>query len=291
MPARSSSSARSTASNGSRRSALWERFGPEAAEVLLSLALDPEVRAAREQRVRSELLARSPHLADGSCETLRADDLDTLIGLYDAHYFEGWLGELLRESSPAPLELRLSRRMTSVGGSTRRRRHCARRRGRTHEYHSYESAVSAVLLFQSFADVDRAVVVSGVECRDRLAALQRIREHELVHLLEFLVWGESSCARPRFLSIAGNVFGHSEAKHGLVTQAERALVNHGVRVGDWVEFDGEGTRHAGFIRRITKRATVLVEHPDGDRYTDGRRYVKWFVPLPELRRVGRSRRS
>ena len=272
-----------------RTSPLWNELGPEPASIMSRLAHDEVEIEAKGERVRSAFLAASTHLEETSFETLRASDLDTLIGLYDTHFFSGWLGEILSESTPEPLELRLSRRMTSVGGSTRQRKHRVRRDGRTSHYHSYEIAVSSVLLFQSFADVDRPVVVSGVECSDRLAALQRIMEHELVHLLEFLVWGRSSCSRGRFLTIAGNLFGHTAASHGLVTQAERALVNHGVRVGDWVEFEGGGTRHAGFIRRITKRATVLVEDPDGTPYTDGCRYAKWFVPLPELRKLRRSR--
>ncbi|TFH24751.1 MAG: SprT-like family protein [Myxococcales bacterium] len=272
-----------------RNSPLWRELGPEPASIVSRLAHDEAEIEAKDERVRSAFLAASAHLEGTSFKSLRASDLDTLIALYDAHFFSGWLGEMLGEGTPEPLEVRLSRRMTSVGGSTRRRQHRVRRDGCTSHYHSYEIAVSSVLLFQSFADVERPVVVSGVECSDRLAAMQRIVEHELVHLLEFLVWGRSSCARPRFLTIAGNLFGHTAASHRLVTQTERALVSHGVRVGDWVEFEGDGTRHAGFIRRITKRATVLVDDPDGTPYSDGHRYAKWFVPLPELRKLRRSR--
>lgn len=276
---------RALSGDAGRSSALWNRLGPDPARVILGLEPADEEIARRHAAVRTGLLEISPHLRTPGLEKLEAGDLESLVRLYDEHCFAGWLGELLREATPAPLELRLSRRMTSVGGATRKRCHRARQGGRRVEYDSYEIAVSSVLLFQSFADVDRPIVVSGIECADRLAALQRIVEHELVHLIEFLVWGRSSCARKQFQRIARNVFGHTAASHQLVTQRERALVRHGVRVGDWVEFDADGARHAGFIRRITRRATVLVEDRAGLPYSDGRRYTKWLVPLAELRRT------
>jgi hypothetical protein len=62
----------------------------------------------------------------------------------------------------------------------------------------YEIAVSTTLLFQTFQEDHRPVVMSGIECRDRLAALQRVMEHEMTYLVEMLIWVTSSCAAPRF---------------------------------------------------------------------------------------------
>ena len=39
------------------------------------------------------------------------------------------------------------------------------------------------------------------------------------------------------------------------------------------------------VNRITRRATILVEHPKGQSYSDGKRYLKFYIPLPLLRRV------
>jgi hypothetical protein len=36
------------------------------------------------------------------------------------------------------------------------------------------------------------------------------------------------------------------------------------------------------VRRITRRATVLVESPHGPLYSDGRRYLIFYVPLDLL---------
>ena len=57
------------------------------------------------------------------------------------------------------------------------------------------------------------------------------------------------------------------------------------RVGDRVTFLFEGVRHVGVVNRITRRATVLVESPAGTAYSDGKRYVKFYIPLPMLEKA------
>src|SRR5262249_45372976 len=147
----------------------------------------------------------------------------------------------------------------------------------------YEIVISTTLLFQTFQDVERTVRVNGLVCHDRLEALQRIFEHELLHLVEMLAWGASSCAADRFKGLAWNIFAPTQSTHDLVTQHERARTRFAVRVGDRVEFEHEGTRQVGVINRITRRATVLVESPSGQPYSNGKRYLKFYVPLPMLK--------
>jgi hypothetical protein len=57
-----------------------------------------------------------------------------------------------------------------------------------------------------------------------------------------------------------------------------------VRVGDRVAFELDGTQFHGRVNRITRRATVLVESLRGEPYSDGRRYLTYYVPLPLLRK-------
>jgi hypothetical protein len=56
-----------------------------------------------------------------------------------------------------------------------------------------------------------------------------------------------------------------------------------VRVGSRVRFLHEGQELVGWVNRITKRATVLVEDIRGERFTDGKRYLRFYVPLERLR--------
>jgi len=134
----------------------------------------------------------------------------------------------------------------------------------------------------TFGDIDRPVIVCGVVCRDRLEALQRIMEHEIVHLVEVLLWGKSNCAMDSFKALAGRIFGHTQSAHGLVTPRERAAVELGIKVGDWVQFEFEGVRYVGRVNRIHRRATVLVPSDHGMPYSDGKIYEKFYIPLEML---------
>ena len=164
--------------------------------------------------------------------------------------------------------------MTRAGGKTTRRL-------RPDGTAEYEIAVSTSILFDAFAPGDPEVTVAGLPCANRLEALQRIMEHEIVHLIEFLRTGASNCAAQPFRDTARRLFGHRSHTHELFTRVERAA-RRGIVVGSLVDFDYDGERLTGRVNRVTKRATVLVESASGDRYSDGRRYAKYYVPLGRL---------
>ena len=110
-------------------------------------------------------------------------------------------------------------------------------------------------------------------------------EHELVHLIEMMLWSKSSCAKPRFHSITLRFFGHTENKHRLITPKEKAIVKYGIKPGMTVRFRFDGLERKGIVNRINKRVTVLVEDHRGRRYSDGKRYAKFYVPVQLLEAV------
>jgi hypothetical protein len=173
--------------------------------------------------------------------------------------------------------------MTRAGGKTTRTIYPGVK-GRSSQIH-YEIALSTSLLFQSFRAGDKSIRVCGYDCKDRLSAMQRIVEHEMLHLCEMLVWNTSDCSANRFQSIARNMFWHTEFRHELVTQQERAAKQFNVRPGNRVAFRLEGKTVVGVVNRITRRATVLVEDPRGERFSDGRTYVKYYVPIHQLKPI------
>lgn len=242
--------------------------------------LAPEDVLTRTRSIYDAVLGQSKHLDGGNFTRVHPADLGCLFNLYDQRFFEGGIRNLLGN---APLKFRLSQRMTQVGGKAIRRvfRDCGGNITRT----EYEIAVSTALLFETFQEDERPIVVSGLPCGDRLEAMQRITEHEITHLIEGLVWEPSSCAAPRFQSIANRFFGHTDHRHHLITPREKALRKFGIKPGDQVSFHFEGRRYVGIVNRITKRATVLVEGSRGTPYSNGKRYEKFYIPVETLERV------
>ena len=215
------------------------------------------------------MLDRSGHIRTGNFAAIGVADLGLLFDLYDAEFFGGLLRRMLREDGAGELGLRLSGRMTRAAGKTTMQRSRVRSAIGTAVRVEYEIAVSTLLLFQTFREAGRPVVVGGLICRDRLEALQRIMEHELLHLAEFLAWGRSSCTRPNFHALSRRIFAHEGTTHDLVTPRELAAERHGIRIGDRVRFEHEG--------KAALRAGQ-PHHPAGDR--PGRRPAR----APVLRR-------
>jgi hypothetical protein len=238
----------------------------------------------RSRRIYEMMLDHSPQIRVANFTVIGTDDLERLFGLYDREFFRGLLGEMLLEDRAHPMAFRLSRRLTRAAGQTMRQVRRAPVDGTMSERVDYEISVSTTLLFSTFQNVERDVIVGGLTCHDRLEALQRIFEHELLHLAEFLGWGRSSCSAENFHALSRRIFAHEGVSHDLVTPREQAAIAFDVRVGDHVTFEIEGTRHHGRVNRITRRATVLVQSPSGELFSDGRRYLTFYVPLALLRK-------
>jgi hypothetical protein len=246
---------------------------------LLSFRYSPEVATSKAQRIYRAALDASPYFQSANFEAIASSDLRRLFSLYDEEFFDGLLETMLREDHAYPMGFRLSSRMTNAGGKTIRT--VSRMPG---SRATYEIAISTLLLYQTFGDIDRPVEVVGLRCRDRLEALQRVFEHELLHLAEFLATGASSCKGRVFQTLARSIFGHKAVVHNLVTPREVAATNHAIRLGDRVAFDYEGKTRVGRVNRITRRATILVEDPTGPLFSDGQRYLRFYIPIAMLRK-------
>lgn len=231
---------------------------------------------ARRAFIRAKVLEHSRSIQTPNFLRAAPHDLRHLFELYDAHFFDS----ALKKRLTTPCTVTFSGRLRASGGMTYR----SRRGGVA----SYRIAISAGLLFDNFKDADVTHVVAGVDCSDRLDALMRIMEHELLHLYEYLVFGRSNCAAKRFQSLARDLFGHTAHRHSLPTARQRTLKQTTLRPGAAVTFVHDGRTVRGMVNRITRRATVLVEDARGTRYTDGKRYRKFYVPLTELTSVSVS---
>jgi hypothetical protein len=246
---------------------------------LLALRYGAEEIAAKRGEIGRQVIAASRVMRLANFERIERGDLARLFALYDTEFFDGRLSQEITAKPGTTLGFRVSPTMTRCGGKTYGRRRRLRTGTAVREY---EIAIATRMLFMNFRDRQRPVTVCGLVCADRLSALQRIMEHEILHLAEMLFWGRSSCAQSRFKALSRNIFGHLASKHDLVTSAEKAKEEHGVGIGSAVAFRFDGELLEGFVNRINHRATVLVESRDGAKYRDGKRYRKYYVPLGRL---------
>lgn len=256
---------------------------PDTALQVLACRFPPDEIATKTRAIYEAVLQRSAHMKVGNFTTCAPSDLALLFDLYDTEFFGGSLGRLLRTGA-APLSFDFSSRLTRSAGLTKRFAPRARTGQPAPPASRYEIVLSTSLLFQTFTDVERTVRVNGVVCNDRLEAAQRVFEHEVLHLIEMLVWGNSSCDAGRYKDLALHMFAHTQTRHDLVTQQERARSKFDVRVGDRVTFTFEGRTQTGVVNRITRRVTVLVEDEQGTPYNDGKKYQKYYIPLTMLRK-------
>ncbi len=247
------------------------------AEIILQSKISARERAGKSDRILRDCLESSRSLKSANFTAIDELDLKNLFCLVDETFFAGAVNDQLREQL-LPIRFRLSRRMTSSGGIT-----SSRISGRQSGIKEFEIAISSTLLFESFRD-DQAILVTGLPCANRFQALQRIMEHEMVHLIEMLLWKDSSCSARRFQSIAKRFFGHNQSTHQLITPADNARRRHNIAPGDWVSFTFEERQRFGYVNRITRRATILVPSEKGTRYTDGKVYEKFYVPFQLLQK-------
>ncbi len=246
---------------------------------ILRHQLSQDQSRAISRRIYQTTLACRPGIKCGNFSELCDRDLKFVFDATDDLFFHGMVRNLA-QSRGFPVQFRVSKRMTNSGGITK----MTWERGKSKK-REFEIAISAPLLFNSFQENQgTATIVTGIPCLNRLEALQKIVEHEMLHLIEMMLWDDSNCSAKRFRSIATRIFGHSQSNHELMAPRDIARRDHNISPGDWVYFSHNGSQLAGRVNRITKRATVLVPSRSGIRYSDGKRYAKFYVPFKRLRK-------
>ncbi len=254
-----------------------KRLSRLAGEVALR-TFDADEIAKMQREIHQQTLLLSRTIDRPNFTRVSREDLVRMIQMYDDRFFGG---KILPTAQAEGLSFQFSSRMTRVAGKLVTHYPDGDHDGRR----EFELVLSSTLLFQTFEDVNRSVEVTGRLCQDRLEAMQRVAEHELVHLVEMLIWNDGNCSESRFQSIAHRYFGHTDYRHDLITQRERALMKFNIRVGDQVRFPYDGRVLTGRVNRITRRATVLVPNAQGEKFSDGGRYLRFYVPLEQLSKV------
>ena len=229
----------------------------------------------KRNNVRGKFIAKSSNVSTGKIQCMSKVDMEILFRLYDEEFFKNYFSENFKDS----LTFSLSTRMTNAAGKTMYTRK-SKPSGAVEE--AYEIRIGIKFFFQ-YDVLDRDKIVSGINTVDSLEALQIVFEHELCHLIEFHIYGESSCKRPRFKIMVNNIFAHTEVHHQLPSAKEIMSKKYGLTIGQNVSFVLENKKYSGFIYRINKRATVMVKDNKGTyKDVDGNKYSKWYVQFEKL---------
>lgn len=243
-------------------------------DILKTKYSQPEIDNKRRE-ISKLLISQSPNIKSGDVRAISPADLELLFQLYDRIFLQNWF----KESFKGKMKFSLSKRMTKSAGMTLYPRNI---RKINPEEQAFDIRIG-VDFFLQYGQIEGSRTVCGLETGNSLEALQIVFEHELCHVMEFILFKESSCNRERFKTIAGNLFGHTESHHRLPTNRQIAKQKLGLEIGDTVSFTFQGKRFTGILYNINKRATILVRDAKG-LFIDpkGRRYSKYYVPLKDL---------
>lgn len=225
--------------------------------------------------IRNLFMIESKNVKTGNIQCMSNDDLKTLFKLYDKEFFNNYFSEKFK----GKLTFSLSTRMTSAAGKTIYNKKI---KLLNEVEEAYEIRMGIKFFFQYYK-VERDKIVSGIKTKDSLEAFQIVFEHELCHLIELHLYKESSCKKQRFKTMVNNIFAHTDVVHQLPSQKEIISQEYGLKIGQKVSFVSQGTKYNGFIYKINKRATVMVEDNKGTyRDEKANKYSKWYVQFANL---------
>ncbi|MCL2064578.1 MAG: SprT-like domain-containing protein [Candidatus Cloacimonetes bacterium] len=182
-------------------------------------------------------------------------DLEYLFSLYDKYFFAGKLAENFN------IILKYSNKLTRSAGLLK----YAKRKSEVN------ISVSYPLIFVAYIRKPNRYIVNGETCKDPIEALMRVLEHEIAHLIEFVIYGTSNCNNANFMKIAYDLFGHTENKHLLGIELYCSNENFLIKKGDIVSFTYYGKIYTGMVVNIKKNIAISVDGLYGTK--------KYYVPF------------
>lgn len=233
-----------------------------------------EIRKTRAQ-VLQLFYNGSENISSSTIEIISPRDLELLLDLYDRLFFHHWF----KTNFKGKLKFSLSTRMTRSAGLT----FCPKNIDKLKSEELVLEIRIGVDFFFRYADIAGNKKVGGIGTNNSVDALLLVFEHELCHVIEYLLYHKSSCRGSHFKEIASNLFGHTESYHSLPTHRQIASERLGYKLGDTVSFTSAGNKLTGALYKINKRATVMVKDKNGSFVdSEGVKFAKYYVPLSLL---------
>ena len=232
----------------------------------------------RFEKVRQQVFIQSKQIKTDNFQVVSNDDVKLIFELYDTYFFDNYFKE---NKVIEKMAFDFSKKMTSAGAKLMYYKIS------TQNPIQFRMRISSYLIFNSFKNNSTETInLAGFQTKNRLEALLHVIEHEIIHLIEFLAFNDSSCKKDNFKNLANSIFGHTAFTHQLLTGKMEALKEYDLKTGDWVSFSFDGKHYKGIIHRITKRATIMALDKNGI-YKDekGNRFTKYYILLKYLRKL------
>lgn len=232
----------------------------------------------KREQVKKSLFKMSNTIKSEDFIAISNNDLYILFKLYDEIFLNDWF----KDNFKGNINFVLSRQLTKAAGNTRTKKNIVKLKPEEIEF---EVKISLNHLI-NFDKIDRDKTVGGINVNNKLDSLMLVLEHELCHVIEFIVCYKSSCSKEPFKNLIYDVFGQKESTHNLISYKEVTLSEYGLKMGDNVKFQFKEKEISGFINRINKNAIVMCPSPRG-KYVDkaGNFYTKYSVPLSCLQKI------
>ncbi len=242
---------------------------------MINIKYDIDTINNKRSTIKKLLFEGSKNIKTENFSQIADKDLYILFELYDEIFLKSWF----KDNFKGKIIFKLSKQLSRAAGNTRTKKNIADIRPENVEF---EVKISLNHL-ANFNKIDRLKYVGGIEAVSVLDTLMLVFEHELCHVIEFLICFKSSCSKKPFKDLIFNLFGQTETTHKLVSANEVNIQSYGLKPGDRVKFQFNGKIVTGFIQRINKRATVMCQDKQGS-YVDksGRHYKKFYVSLESL---------
>ncbi len=228
--------------------------------------------------IKNKLFEKSANIKQVDFTQISNSDLYLLYNLYDEIFLNSWFAENFK----GKITFKFSKQLTRAAGNTTTKKHIEKIKPEEVEF---QIKISLNHLF-NFDKIDRDKYVGGIQANSKLHSLMLVFEHEICHVIEFLICKKSSCKKEPFKKLIFNLFGQNESTHKLVTSREASFAEYGLVVGNKVTFEFQGKQIIGIINNINKRATVMSQNNKGN-YIDrnGQHYIKYYIPLNCLTKI------
>jgi len=174
--------------------------------------------------IKELLFEKSINIKCEDFSQISDNDLYILFNLYDEIFLKSWF----KANFKGKISFKLSKQLTRAAGNTTTKRNLEEIKP---EDVVFEIKISLNHLI-NFNKIDRTKYVGGIKANSVLDSLLLVFEHELCHVIEFIVCKKSSCNKKPFKELIFNLFGQTETNHKLVSTNEVTVKEYGIKPGD-----------------------------------------------------------